>query len=153
MVSRLFKEAVGSLQKSLRMGGAAENPRSVARERLQAMVAVHRNAAAVSGVNFHALQADMIQCIKVRAQPRRDARRAPHSSAALSVTCRAPALLRIFVPNSCSFFANACTAASPPHLAFGARTDALSDIPNVTRVPRRAPAFANSDTCKCRTTT
>ena len=78
------------------------------------MVAVHRNAAAVSGVNFHALQADMIQCIKVRAQPRRDARRAPHSSAALSAMCRAPALLRIFVPNSCSFFANACTAASPP---------------------------------------
>ena len=66
MVSRLFKEAVGSLQKSLRMGGAAENPRSVARERLQAMVAVHRNAAAVSGVNFHALQADMIQCILER---------------------------------------------------------------------------------------
>ena len=66
MVSRLFKEAVGQLQKSLRVGGAAENPRSIARERLQAMVAVHRNAAAVSGVNFHALQADMIQCIKVR---------------------------------------------------------------------------------------
>ena len=71
-VSRFFKQAVGAMQKS--MGVAQPDTRSVARERLQAMVAVHRNTAAVSGVNFSLLQQEMLECIKVRS-PRGRCRR------------------------------------------------------------------------------
>jgi len=83
-VSRFFKQAVGAMQKS--MGVAQPDTRSVARERLQAMVAVHRNTAAVSGVNFSLLQQEMLECIKVRS-PRGRCRRCRRCRAGARHVC------------------------------------------------------------------
>lgn len=61
---------LGNITTRLGLGGVSSNSRGVARERLSIILAHQRGDILLEGVDLQQLQAEVLQCVKVRIQQR-----------------------------------------------------------------------------------